>query len=1009
MRLHTTLDNRKSRSTALNRPAKRRPARQRAGDRLSLEALEVRCLLTFDAAVNYGIAAFPLDAAVADFNGDAQLDIAAINSGSLSINLGNGDGTFQAAQTTAIGSGLRSVAAGDLNADGKLDLVATSSVWRCIEYGEVWGYYGSYWTCINSVTEGFVKVLVGNGNGTFQSAGDFIIASNSNPASVVLGDFNADGTLDAATSSTGNVVSVLLGNGDGTLQDARNSIVDSNPRSVAVGDLNSDGKLDLVTANQWPGVSVLDGNGDGTFQPSRTTAVSQTTHAVAVGDLNADGKLDVAVTSSAVTCTYYGWYGCYGTVTDGYVNVLLGNGTGTFAPIKTTWANNAQPVDLALGDFNADGKLDVATADQMQQAFDPTVLLGKGDGTFDTPYNFDSAAGPVSIAVADFDGDAAPDLAVANTYASNVSILLNDSNWPPLGAPIAAISDVSVTEGNTGTTAAVFTVSLSAGFGEPISIEYSTADGTATAGSDYQATTGTLTFNPGGPLSQSISVLVDGERLAEPIWSEQFFVNLRNGINVRIGDGLGTGSIVDDEPAVTVSNSQVTEGHTGTTAAVFTVTLAAASDGPVSVHWSTSDGTATAGDDFQATTGTLTFNTGAPISQTVTVPVNGDRLGEYSFEYFYVTLGNGNTGMGTIVDDEPYASISDATVIEGNTGTRTAEFTVSLSAAYDEPVTVNFSTVEGDTEAWTWCDYYGYCTYPPPAATAGSDFDAQSGRVTFDRNETSKTVRVVVRGDRLVEDTEAFSVNLTPESANASIGDGHGLGSIADDEPLVSIDYSTTVTEGNSGTTAAVFTVRLAAPYDEPVTVSFATSGGTATDGSDFVVTTGSVTFAPNDTMKTFAVAVIGDLLVETSEYFYVNLTGSTQGRIVNGYATATILDDDRPPSIRIGNASVVEGHSGTKLMVFTVTLSAPSGRDVWVNFATANGTAKVSDNDYVATSGTLHFAPGQTTATISVVIKGDQKGERNENFYVNLSGASNAVIADSRGVGTILDDDRNR
>src|SRR5207248_6369987 len=119
-----------------------------------------------------------------------------------------------------------------------------------------------------------------------------------------------------------------------------------------------------------------------------------------------------------------------------------------------------------------------------------------------------------------------------------------------------------------------------------------------------------------------------------------------------------------------------------------------------------------------------------------------------------------------------------------------------------------------------------------------------------------------------------------------------------------------------------------------------------------------------------------------------------------------TILDNDPPPSIIIRDASVREGNSGTTLMVFTVTLSAPSEKWVYVNFATANGTATTADNDYRATSGTLSFAPGQTTATISVVIVGDTRREANETFFINLSGASNATIADSQAIGTILDDD---
>jgi hypothetical protein len=188
-------------------------------------------------------------------------------------------------------------------------------------------------------------------------------------------------------------------------------------------------------------------------------------------------------------------------------------------------------------------------------------------------------------------------------------------------------------------------------------------------------------------------VLVNGDRVAEHEWfGEHFFVNLSNPLNVRIGDGQGTGTITDNEPLITIGSVEVLEGNTGTKSAGFSVTLTAASSGPVTVSWYTSDGWAIAGSDYQASSGTLTFNPGAPLTQNVSVPVYGA---------FYVFLGNGLSGIGTILDDEPRISINDVSVTEGHTGTTNAVFTVSLSRTYDQPVGVNFSTAEGDTAAWT--------------------------------------------------------------------------------------------------------------------------------------------------------------------------------------------------------------------------------------------------------------------------------------------------------------------
>src|SRR5262249_51997080 len=148
----------------------------------------------------------------------------------------------------------------------------------------------------------------------------------------------------------------------------------------------------------------------------------------------------------------------------------------------------------------------------------------------------------------------------------------------------------------------------------------------------------------------------------------------------------------------------------------------------------------------------------------------------------------------------------------GNVGPSTALFTVQLSAASSEPVTVRYATADG-------------------TATAGSDYQAASGTLTFAAGETSKTIAVLVNGDRLAEPNETFSVNLTSPN-NATIADGHGLGTIVDDEPRVSIS-DVMMKEGNSGLTAFAFRASLSVAYDVPVTVDYATAGGTATAGSD--------------------------------------------------------------------------------------------------------------------------------------------------------------------------------
>jgi hypothetical protein len=763
--------NRDSRPTPRQRPL--------GAHRPALEALEDRCLLTLAPAVNYTVGSYPLDVAVGQMNADDNPDLVTINGWQISVLAGNADGTFGTAQTTNAGTYLTSAAVGDINEDGKMDLVGTESRWRCTQYGYTggyWGYWGYYpptWQCVSSVQEGYAQVLLGNGDGTFQPRQEFFIDSNGSPMSAVLGDFDGDEDLDLAVGKNNwgtNVVSVLLGNGDGTFQSAQNTTVGNGPASLATGDFDNDDDLDLAvltTGNN--SVAVLLGNGDGTFQPTDTTSFGMPVHAVAVGDIDDDGLMDLAVTSSLTSCSYWGWYGCYQYSVEGYVNVMLGNGDGTTEDPVTTLANNLMPVDMVLADFNGDDKLDVATADRMLQAIDPTVLLGNGNGTFDTPYHFDAGMAPIGIVAADFNHDESPDLAVANWQAHTVSVFLNDNNWPALGAPFVNITDGAVYEGSDGLTNITFEVTLNYEYGEEVRVDYQTVNGSAVAGSDFVAQSDTLIFLP-GETSKTITISVVTDRVGE--LDETFLVNLTGITNARAGDTGAFGTIWDDEPRISIDDVWHYEGNSGTTAYVFTVRLAVPYDEPVTVNYATGNHSATLGVDYQAVNTVVTIPAGETSAE-ITVLVNGDRIAEGYSEGFYVNLSNANYGMltdsqgyGTIYDDEPYLYISDFGDYEGNNGSRTFQFTVRLSMAYDLPVTVNFATADGTATS---------------NGKNNRDYQATSGTLTFAPNVTSMTINVTVFGDNRRESTEHFLVNLSG-ATNVSISDAQAWGYIYNDD-----------------------------------------------------------------------------------------------------------------------------------------------------------------------------------------------------------------------------------
>jgi hypothetical protein len=238
------------------------------------------------------------------------------------------------------------------------------------------------------------------------------------------------------------------------------------------------------------------------------------------------------------------------------------------------------------------------------------------------------------------------------------------------------------------------------------------------------------------------------------------------------------------------------------------------------------------------------------------------------------------------------------------------------------------------------------------------------------------------------------------------INDGvwHGTPPPPPPAPSITID-DRTVTEGNTGTRTATFTVTLSAASAQQVWVAYATANGSASAGGDYQTVSGTIVFAPGETTKTITVPIFGDRLVEPNETFLVNLSSPTNATISDGQGVGTIADDE--PRISVGDVSKREGRKHATLFTFTVTLSAASDEPVTVSYRATDGTATTGDGDYAAASGTLTFAPGETSKTVTVAVTGDSKREADEYFYLDLFGNSgNSLLVVGRGVGTILNDD---
>jgi len=598
--------------------------------------------------------------------------------------------------------------------------------------------------------------------------------------------------------------------------------------------------------------------------------------------------------------------------------------------------------------------------------------------------------------------------------------------------PTISINDVTVVEGNAGASNATFTVSLSAASGRTITVNFATADGTATvADGDYQSASGTLTFPP-GTTSQSIIVLVNGDTKFEP--DETFFVNLSNATNATIAKGTGTGTIANDDAMPTLSIDDPVpqaEGNAGASTITFTVTKTGSTSQTVTVQYATASGTAVGGadcstaasgsPDFINASGTLTFAPGE-MTKTIAVSVCGDTTFELD-ETFTVNLSNASnatitkgTGTGTIVNDDapPTFSIDDVAQNEGNSGTTAFTFTVTKTGATSQTATVQFATADGTAVGNSSC---------AAAATGSPDYLSTSGTLSFGPTEPTKTITVSVCGDATFELTELFTVTLS-NANNATITKGTGTGTIVNDDamPTLSID-DVTRAEGNSGTTAFTFTVTKTGATSQTATVTFATADGTtnpaiggancigsATGSPDYISQGGTLTFAPGETSKTITVAVCGDTIFENNEMFFVKLLVAVNATITDDQGAGTITNDDASPAFSINDVQQAEGDAATNF-VFTVTLSGTTALPATVSFTTVPGSATEglacsAGVDYLKRMGVLTFPPGTSSQQITVPVCGDNMLEANETFFVNLSSATNATIADAQGQGTILNDD---
>ena len=607
-----------------------------------------------------------------------------------------------------------------------------------------------------------------------------------------------------------------------------------------------------------------------------------------------------------------------------------------------------------------------------------------------------------AVAFDNFENDAliawvGPDPAAAGSTA-----IFDRSIDPPNTAAVAmipatpsiSVADATVSDG-TSAAQVTFTVTLSASTANPVTVNYSTADGTAKAGVNYTAASGTLVF-AAGQTSNTITVNVDSMDMAG-LPTQTFLLNLTSPSNATLARASATGTIIDSlaVPAATVSVADISVpvGATGGQA-VFTVSLSAPTAKLITVGYSTADGTAkSANGTYRPTSGTLMFAPGQ-MSQTVSVPIAAMTAGGLGNQTFQLNLTGSSvsraSATATIVDVAPVAGalpsiyVSDSTVPAAGTATY-ALFSVNLSAPSTSTITVAYGTADGT------------------ATVASGAYTPTSGTLTFTPGQTSQVVAVPVAAlpvSRLADRTFIFNV---ASPTNATIARASATATIVDSVPVAVVP---TISVGDvtiaSTATQAVFTVSLSGPTTNTVSMVYGVGGGTA-PSTAYSPIYGSLTFQPGQTTQTISVPVTATKTSAlNNETFNFAVANAVNGTFARSLATATfVIPAAAPyvPTISVGDVTIA---STATQAVFTVSLSGPTTNTVSMIYGVGGGTAP--STAYSLVYGSLTFQPGQTTQTISVPVTASKTSAlNNETFNFAVANAVNGTFARSLATATFV------
>ena len=545
-----------------------------------------------------------------------------------------------------------------------------------------------------------------------------------------------------------------------------------------------------------------------------------------------------------------------------------------------------------------------------------------------------------------------------------------------------------------------FVITLDDASASEVRVSYQLLNGSAIANNaaDFQVKSEVLIFAP-GQTSKTVSAVLTNNTTAEA--TEVFWLDLFSPVNATISQRYTPAIIFDNDgaagtPAIAVSDPVVDE-TAGT--ASFLVALSRPSTIPVSVNYATGDGTAVAGQDFQAAAGLLNFAPGEMV-KTVSVAIVNDSQAEGG-EYFRLALSNpsGATlaegfGLAEIGRNDAPPTGTPRVLARGFAASESdayAHFVVQLDAPSQNPVTVSYQFLNGSA-----------------LANNAADFQVKTETLVFAPGETTKTVMALLTDNTTAEGTEVFWIDLF-NPVNGIVPERYTPAFIFDNDGTTgtpAIEVRDAVVDESAG--IATFHVALSRPSAGAVSVAYATADDTAGAGADYRAASGVLNFAPGEMVKTVMVDIVDDSLDEAAEFFKLVLSNPAAATLARGFAVAEIGRNDAPPTgtpqITARAAAAGEGDA---YMNFVLQLSAPSQNTVTVSYQLLNGSALANNAaDFQVQTQTLSFAPGETTKTVTVLLTDNTVEEATEVFWIDLFNPVNALVPQRYVPAFVVDDD---